>query len=101
METDNDFMLQPSRSRTSLKTWAYSTSQPVPTLLEDASVSKCPIARIVNGTKDLLGKFGAQAFDYTPFSAPNYQASHLIPQKPQYAGPISCACQLVEGSDIP
>ncbi len=67
---------QSSRSRTSLKTWAYSTSQPASAEV-DASTSKCPVARIVNGTKDLFKGFQAQAFDYTPFSASNYQARLL------------------------
>ncbi|CAL5220722.1 g2779 [Coccomyxa viridis] len=68
---------QPSRSRTSLKTWAYSTSQPGPAEI-DASTSKCPVARIVNGTKDLFKGFQAQAFDYTPFSASNYQGRYKM-----------------------
>lgn len=49
--------------------------------------SKCPIMKIVNGTKGLLRAaapvleerptqhFAYGEFDYTPFSAPNYQVA--------------------------
>lgn len=66
---------QPGKGRVCLQTRAYSTTQATPPALEDASTSKCPVARIVNGTKDLLQNFSHQTFSYTPFDRPAYQAS--------------------------
>ncbi|KAK9904897.1 hypothetical protein WJX75_005075 [Coccomyxa subellipsoidea] len=64
---------------------AVPTSQPG----ESNANSKCPIMRLVNGTKGLLRSaapaveaptrhFSHDVFEYTPFSAPNYQGKYKM-----------------------
>lgn len=65
---------------------AASTSQPG----DSSANSKCPVMRLVNGTKGLLRSsapaveapsrhFSYDLFDYTPFSATNYQVCNFLP----------------------
>jgi hypothetical protein len=72
------------RTGLSVRCHAGTATQPA----ESTGTSKCPVMRVVNGTKSLISaaapaldaaqRFSHDVFNYTPFSAPNYQVRTIF-----------------------